>query len=96
MTLHMLTTTDNPYNPSTDFDLWDAWDRRSGYHTMAYLARVAFTSHELSDADQDLAIELAIDEIVSENVLGIYKKVEVEFSTDYPEDPALSMLNSES
>ncbi|QBZ73619.1 hypothetical protein SEA_ROSAASANTEWAA_55 [Streptomyces phage RosaAsantewaa] len=75
MTEHMLTTVDNPFNPFTEWDQWDLWDRRAGYHTTSYLARVVRTSDELSDADQSLAIEHAIDEIVSENLIGVYKKV---------------------
>lgn len=94
MTLHMLSTSDNPFNPTTEFDEWYAWDTRAGYHTMAYLARVVSTSHELSDADQDLAIELAIDEIVEMNLTQNYIKVEVDPSTDYPDDPALAVLVS--
>ena len=72
---HMLTTTDNPFNPFTEWDDWYNFDASHGYDTPSYLARVLFTSHELSDADQDVAIEWAIDEIVEMNVLGIYKKV---------------------
>lgn len=72
---YMLTTIDNPYNPFTQFDEWFAFDESKGYHSCAYLARIAKTSDELSEADEGKAIELAIDEIVSLNILGIYKKV---------------------
>ncbi len=72
---HMLTTLDNPFNPFTHFDEWHAYDMNNGYHTMAYLARVVVTSDELSDADQSRAIEDAIDEIVKENILGVYRKI---------------------
>lgn len=75
MPSHMLTTTDNPFNPFTDFDEWYAFDERAGYHTCSYLARVTRSSDALSEADQDLAYERAIDDIVELNVLGIYKKV---------------------
>lgn len=75
MKQHMLTTIDNPYDPFTRFDEWYNFDVAAGYHTSAYLARVVITSDELSEADQDLALELAIDEIIHENVLGIYRKV---------------------
>jgi hypothetical protein len=75
MTKHMLTTTDNPFDPFTQFDDWNAYDERMGYYSMNFLARVIRTSNELSDYDQDLAYEQAIQEIVEENVLGIYKKV---------------------
>jgi hypothetical protein len=72
---HMLTTVDNPFNPFTNFDEWFAFDELLGYHTTAFLARIARTSDELSEPDQHAAIEYAIDEIVTENVLGLYKKV---------------------
>jgi hypothetical protein len=71
----MLTTTDNPFDPFTQFDDWYAFDEDKGYHTTAYLARIVRTSDELSQEDEDMAIESAIDEIVDMNVLGIYKKV---------------------
>lgn len=75
-TEHMLTTVDNPYNPFTHFDEWYSWDMAAGYNTSAFLARVIRTSDDLSEADQDLAREEAIEEIVRENVLGRYRKVE--------------------
>jgi hypothetical protein len=64
---HMLTTKDNPYNPFTQFDQWRTWDQAAGYNTLSYLGRVVRSSDELSDADQSLAYEQAIDEIVAEN-----------------------------
>jgi len=75
MVEHMLTTVDNPFNPFDSFDDWYAFDEASGYRTTAFLARVVKSSDELSETDQSLAIEQAIDEIVKENVLGIYRKV---------------------
>lgn len=72
---YMLTTIDNPFNPFTQWDEWYAFDRDKGYNTPGYLARIAKVSFELSDADQDLAIENAMSEIVELNVLGIYRKV---------------------
>lgn len=77
MALHMLTTTDNPFDPTQQFDEWYAWDQRAGYHTLAFLARVVRTSHDISEADQTLAIERAIDEIVKENITGLYRKVAI-------------------
>jgi hypothetical protein len=71
----MLTTIDNPFSPFDQYDEWYAYDVQAGYHTTAFLGRVAKTSDQLSDADQDAAIEYAIDEIVKENTLGIYRKV---------------------
>jgi len=71
----MLTTSDNPHSPFTEFEDWLAFDTRHGYNTLPYLARVMVTSSEISDPDQSLAIGQAIDEIIFFNLLGIYKKV---------------------
>lgn len=77
----MLTTVDNPYNPFDDYDSWYAYDTRVGHHTASFLARIAVVSDELSEADQNLAIDQAIDEIVNENVNGLYRKVSRETET---------------
>jgi hypothetical protein len=78
MAQHMLTTTDNPFNPFTHFDEWRSYDEVIGHNTLAFLARIVITSDELSEADESAAIEDAIDEIVKENVLGLYRKVSSE------------------
>lgn len=72
---HMLTTIDNPFDPFDEFDEWYAFDEASGYHTTALLARIIKTSDDISDVDQSVAIENAIDEIIELNPLGIYRKV---------------------
>ena len=72
----MLTTTDNPYNPFTQFDLWFQFDISKGYNTCAFIDRVANTSDELTDKENDKEIENAMKEIAKENILGIYKLVE--------------------
>lgn len=71
----MLTTEDNPYDPFEDFDSWYAYDEMKGYHTCSYLARIATISSELDDKTNRQSIEDAIDEILSFNLLGNYKKV---------------------
>ena len=75
MTEAMLTTVDNPYDPFKDWAPWYAFDRRHDYNTSGYLARIAKTSDDLSIADYNHAIEMAIDEIVEENINGMYRKV---------------------
>jgi hypothetical protein len=72
---YMLTTVDNPFDPFTQFDEWLAYDTRLGYNTAGMLARIVNTSDELPEVQQQLDIQAAIDEIVRENVLGLYKKV---------------------
>jgi hypothetical protein len=71
----MLTTVDNPYDPFDDYDEWYSYDERKGYRTPSFLARLVVSSQELSEVDEHLAIERAIDEIVKENITGLYKKV---------------------
>jgi hypothetical protein len=70
----MLTTKDNPFNPFTQYEEWKAFDEDKGYFTNNYLARIVRTSNDLSEADQEAAINTAIDEIVELNILGIYRK----------------------
>lgn len=71
----MLTTTDNPFDPFTEWDSWKRFDEEKGYNTCGYLARVAIVSNEISEADYEVAVRNAIDEICELNLLGIYKKV---------------------
>ena len=71
----MLTTFDNPFNPFDNFDSWFLFDIEKGYNSCSYLARIAKTSELLSDYENDLEIERAIDEIIKHDVLNIYTKV---------------------
>ena len=77
----MLTTIDNPFSPFTQYEEWLAYDQGKGYHTNEYLTRIAGTGYSLSEDDDDVLQEQAIDEIVRLNILGIYKKVT---ENDYP------------
>ena len=71
----MLTTVDNPYDPFDNFTEWYEYDTRAGHHSTAFLARLTFTSDQLSEEQQQLDTEKAIDEIVFENVSGVHRKV---------------------
>lgn len=75
MANHMISTSDNPFSPVTDYKAWYTWDEQHGYHTTSYLARIIVTSDDLSEADQAQAMELAIDEIISAHADGLYIKV---------------------
>ena len=70
-----LTTIDNPFNPFTDFTKWFLYDIEKGYYSCAYLARIARTSEQLSDSENESEIERAIDEIIEYDFMHIYKKV---------------------
>ena len=72
-----ITTFDNPFNPFNDFNKWFLFDCEKGYNTCAYLARIAKTSDELSDAENAAEIEHAIDEIIKYDLLKVYRKVQV-------------------
>lgn len=75
MLVSMLTTKDNPYDPFDEYPAWFAFDTRKGYNTPNYLARIVVTSDALSEADQALAEDQAIDEIIEFDPFGRYKKV---------------------
>ena len=80
----MITTSDNPFSPFTQWEEWYRYDIAQGYRTCEYLANVTHTSPDLSPADQEAAIDYAIDEILEYNILGLYKKVSKE---DFPNAP---------
>lgn len=71
----MLTTIDNPYNPFTQFSNWYNYDNLKGYNSCGYLARIAKTSDQLSDEENDKEIERAINEILSLDFRNIYMKI---------------------
>lgn len=69
-----ITTVDNPFDYFKQFDEWLNYDRLMGYFTLEYLARIAKTSKDLSDEDERLELERAIDSIIEWNG-SMYKKV---------------------
>lgn len=77
MASFMLSLVSNPYDPFEEYDLWKQFDRHEGFDTDGLLARAVSTSDALSEPDQDLAVEQAIDSILSNpSFAGLYKKVE--------------------
>lgn len=70
-----LTTFDNPYDPFTQFENWFLFDVEKGYNSCGYLGRIARTSDELTDEENNEAIEAAIDEIIKYDFRNIYKKI---------------------
>ena len=71
----MLTTFDNPYDPFDDFLSWFLFDIEHGYYTCSLLARIARYSEEFSVMEEQEDMERAIDEIIDNDFLNIYKKV---------------------
>ena len=76
MSKYMLTTSDNPYNPFEQFTLWFLFDEEKGYHSCSYLGRIARTSEQFSDEENEVEIERAIDEIIKYDFMNLYKKVD--------------------
>lgn len=82
-----LTTFDNPYNPFTEFDSWFLFDVEKGYNSCDYLGRIAKTSDSLTEKEYDLEVERAIDEIIMNDFMNIYKKVkENDYKNEKPVD----------
>lgn len=70
-----LTTHDNPYDPFDDFGNWLIYDNLHGYNSCGYLGRIAHTSDQLTDSENNEEIDRAIDEIIKYDFRNIYKKV---------------------
>lgn len=71
----MLTTIDNPFDPFEQFDSWFLFDVEKGYNSCDYLGRIAKTSEQLSDEENNEEIERAIDEIIKYDFTNMFKKV---------------------
>lgn len=71
----MLSTFDNPYNPFDDFTKWWLWDVTHGYNSCGLLARVSGNKDELTDDEQNISIEKAIDSIIDCDFAHVYIKV---------------------
>lgn len=70
-----LTTFDNPFDPFEQFTSWFLFDEEKGYHSTSYLGRIVRTSDQLSDEENEIEIERAIDEIIKYDFRDIYRKV---------------------
>lgn len=79
-----LTTFDNPFNPFDDFDQWYSFDKEKGYDSSEKVMRLAKLTDEMTDIEENLEIERAIDRIIALDFLNIYKKVSQTIT--YPDD----------
>lgn len=70
-----LTTFDNPFDPFEQFTSWFLFDVEKGYYTCSYLDRIANISDDMSEVEAEKEKERAIDEIIDNDFLNIYKKV---------------------
>lgn len=65
-----LSTSDNPFNPITQYDDWEQYDLSHKYCTNAFLDRICHTTRELGDVLYIQDIESAIDEAVKYNLIS--------------------------
>jgi hypothetical protein len=82
MAAYALTTVDNPYDPFDQFSSWFTYDVLSGHNTCDRLARSAFVSDSLSDAEYEMEIERAIDSIIESDPENKYRKVKQKTETN--------------
>ena len=73
----MLTTIDNPFNPFEDIVAWRLFDMEKGYYTSERLAKIAqpLLQEDMTQQEENEAIEFAIDTIIKNDILNVYKKV---------------------
>lgn len=72
---NMLSTIDNPFDPFEQFVQWFLFDVEKGYNSCSLLARIVQLSDDMSEPEIDAETERAIDAIIENDVLNIYKKV---------------------
>lgn len=66
----MLSLATNPYNPFTEYDKWKNFDRREGFDTDGFMARLISTSSDISEADQLLAEKQACESVLRNPSFG--------------------------
>ena len=58
-----ITTTDNPFDPFTQWDRWMNYDYQMGYNTCGKVAKLAACSDNLTDEENDARIDHAINDL---------------------------------
>lgn len=70
-----LTTFDNPFDPFEQFTQWFLFDVEKGYNTCSILGRIEQVTDDMSEKESNEEHERAIDTIIDNDFLNIYKKV---------------------
>ena len=68
--LLFLTTLDNPFNPATETQFWEEFDRDHGYYSYNLLCRFLWTSDQLSEEEQIEANNNAVLDAVDSDLTG--------------------------
>ena len=71
----MLTTFDNPFDYFEQFTSWLMFDIEKGYYTCNVLARIAELADDMTQKERNDEFERAIDVIIKNDFMNIYKKV---------------------
>ena len=84
---YMLTTVDNPYDPFDQFDSWHLFDKEKGYNSCERLMRIAKLEDGMSEEEENIELERAMDRIIELDVFDIFIKAqrEVEDTTQADE-----------
>lgn len=70
-----ITTTDNPFDPFDDYNSWFMFDVEKGYYTSSKIARLTKTTEDMTEKEENEAIERAIDRLIEIDPLDIYTKI---------------------
>lgn len=70
MANYYITTVDNPYDPSTNFEEWLNYDRIKGYNTCERLASLNKTSERNTEQENNSAILDSMEQMVKTGVIG--------------------------
>lgn len=73
-----LTTFDNPFNPFENFEEWFRYDCEKGYYSCSVLARMTNFREDFTQKEIDEENERAINEIIKNDFLNIFTRVEKE------------------
>ena len=95
MEIVALSTVDNPYDPIDEFDRWLATDLQLSVinhrrDTCSLLALFSYCSENLSEKRNKEEIERAINEIIENDSLNVYKKVKHEKRKSFEEKEKVS------
>lgn len=70
-----ITTIDNPFDPFEDFRSWFDYDIEKGYYTSSKLARLTNLKSDMSEKEELIEIERAIDRLIEIDPLDLYIKM---------------------
>lgn len=82
-----LTTNDNPFDPFKQFVDWFLFDVEKGYNSCSIVGRIVNLSDDMTQNEEDEAIEAAIDRFIMNDSANLYTKV---YETGGTEDDEVS------